>query len=173
MLQLPIVHKNRKRWAKIVKTTFLLSIALLFGYIWIEDYVDESFQKLPYFILVVLTIGTGIIINIPLRRHREIGQIIFSQNSITTLIFNKPTELLISELDKLEINIVGHHGQDISTIPRIFIADGTGNFVTTHKNGNSKKTEFFLNNIEQVNSLRNLAVEYEQLTSVQLTGLHQ
>ncbi len=173
-LQLPLVHKNRKLWPQVVKTTFLLSVALIFAYIWLEDYVDERYQKLPYLVLIILIIGTSILIKIPLRKHKEIGHIIFSENSITTVIFNKPTEVLLDQLDKLEIKIVGHHGQEYFWIGDILpLEDGTGNFITSYKNGNSKKTEFYLATKEQLNSLRSLITDYHQLTKVELVDLHK
>lgn len=167
MLKLPIIHKNRRPWAKVVKITFILSIILLFGYIWIEDSIDQHYQKILIYILLVFLISSGIIMNIPIKKHREVGMLILTDISFQFLIFHKVEEIALANIEMVEFNISGHWGQDVSVIPRIIIADGTGNFMTIkNRNLSTKKVEFYLEGERTLNTLRKYIEHIKTKTEV-------
>jgi hypothetical protein len=162
MLKLPINHKKRKASAEAVKIILKLSIISLFGNFWIEDLLDDQYQKIPIIIVLVFLISSLIILSPPIKKHREIGLLIFTDKSVQFLIYQKIEEINLENIDKFDVHISGHYFHDVSIFPNIRIASGTSNFIEIRtKNLASKKVEFFIDSERSLNHLKKQLRRFE------------
>jgi hypothetical protein len=174
MVELKVIHKKRRLSAIIANYSLAISLTLLIASLFLENQLTAfAFWGTTKLILLGVLVSTSIYLTFLnwfpiIENHKEHGTLIFDKDAITRTVYKKKETFSVSELSEVKFNIFGHHGQNISSMPRILIADGTGNFVTLHgPNFMNRKIEFYLDTERNLNTLRRYIDDYKTLTKVQ------
>ena len=173
MLELKAIIKKRKPFFRVIIYTLITSLTLLITSFFFEDHLEAySFWPTIELILIACFISTSVFLIFTnwfpiIKNHKELGTITFEDETIIRTVYHKKESFSVGELSELKFNIFGHHGQDISSMPRIHIADGTGNFLTlSNSKFTNRKIEFYLESEHDLNTLTSLIEHYGTLTNV-------
>ena len=173
MLELKAIHKQRKLFARVIIYALTISLISLVASFFVEDQLDSyHFWPIIRLVLIGVFVSTSIYLTFTnwfpiIKNHKDLGTITFEDSTITRAVYNKKETFSVSQLSELKFNIFGHHGQDISSMPRIHIADGTGNFLTlSNSKFTNRKIEFYLDSERDLNTLHRYIQHYGTLTKV-------
>jgi len=176
VMELQLIHKKRKLFARVIQYSFFCS---LFGMVCIMLFdleLDGNIIQESIGVAVIATFATTVLYYTFLAwfpiidEHNEIGVLTLDHYELTRTIYNKQQIFKLENLEGLKVEIFGHHGQDISSMGKIHLADGTSNFITLElKDESSIKMEFMLENQRVLNTLNRYLDFYKTQTNVRIS----